>query len=67
MKKELLIKVAVFGVCLLGIWGCIKLLQLQDKRVYEHAIEKCGNTDNLIEYHTKEGDTFYHCKVEPRR
>lgn len=65
--KELLVKVLVFGVCVLGMWGCIKLLQLQDKKVYDYAIERCGSVDNLIEYHTQEGDTFYQCKVEIKK
>ena len=65
--KELLVKALVFGVCVLGMWGCIKLLQWQDQKNYEYAIERCGSADNLIEYHTKEGDTFYHCKVEIKK
>jgi len=65
--KELLVKILVFGVCVLGLIGCVKLLQWQDQKNYEHAIEKCGSVDNIIEYHTQEGDTFYHCKVEIKK
>lgn len=65
--KELLAKVLLVGVCVLGMWGCIKLLQLQDQKNYEYAIERCGSVENLVEYHTQEGDTFYNCKVEIKK
>lgn len=66
MKEKLLV-VLMFGGCLLGIWGMYKLLDLQDQRVYDYAVERCGGEDNLVPYHTQEGDTFYNCKVEIKK
>ena len=65
--KEKILNVLFIGVCLLGIWGFCKILELQDQRVYNYAVERCGGEDNLVPYHTKEGDTFYNCKVEIKK
>ena len=64
--KEIFAKVLLFGVCALGIIGCIKLLQWQDQKNYEYAIERCGNEENLVKHYTKEGDVYWTCKVEKK-
>lgn len=64
--KELLVKVLVFGVCVLGMWGCIKLLQWQDQKNYEYAIERCDSVENLVKHQTQEGDIYWSCKVEKK-
>ena len=64
--KELLVKVLVFGVCVLGIWGLAKSLQAMEDRQYQHAIEKCGSVENVVAHTTQEGDNYWTCLVEKK-
>ena len=58
--KETLLFIA-FGVAL---FGCFKLLQLQDQHEYNKALERCGSVKNLNTHYTQQGDKYYTCKVE---
>lgn len=69
MKKKRVLKswvkeTLLFIVLGLALFGCVKLLQLQDQRIYELAIERCGSVENIKPYYTQQGDKFYTCKVE---
>lgn len=56
-------KVLFYGMLILGLVGCFKLLELQDQHERNRAIERCGE-NNIIEKYTKEGDIYFQCKVE---
>ncbi len=56
-------KVLFYGICILGIVGCFKLLELQDQHERERAIARCGNENNIVEHFTKDGDSYWTCKV----
>ena len=59
-------KVLFYGICILGIIGCFKLLELQNQHERERAIARCGSENNIVEHHTKEGDLYFSCKVEKK-
>ena len=59
--KRLLMAVIVCGIAL---FGCFKLLQLQDQHEYNKAIERCRSVENLNTHYTQQGDKYYTCKVE---
>jgi len=56
------LKVLVLGV--LGIVGCIWLLNLQDNAEYNRAVEKCGNIENVVEAFDNQGDKYYICATK---
>lgn len=62
--KEKLVNVAFYGICLLGIVGCIWLLNLQDQHERERAIKRCGGENNIVERYTNQGDLYFTCKAE---
>jgi hypothetical protein len=62
--KEKIANVLFFGVLILGMVGCFKLLALQDQHEKERAIARCGSEENLVEHYTKDGDIWWSCKVE---
>lgn len=69
MKKKRVLKswvkeTLLFIVCGIALFGCFKLLQLQDQHEYNKAIERCGNVENLSTHYTQQGDKYYTCKVE---
>lgn len=57
-------KVLFYGICILGIIGCFKLLELQHNHEKDRAITRCGNENNIVEHFTKDGDSYWTCKVE---
>ena len=59
-------KLVFYGICILGIVGCFKLLELQDQHERERAITRCGGANNIVEHYTKEGDLYFSCKVEKK-
>lgn len=59
-------KILFYGVCILGIIGCFKLLELQYNHERNNAITRCGGENNIVEHHTKEGDSYWTCKVEKK-
>lgn len=54
----------LFIACGIALFGCFKLLQLQDQHEYNKAIERCGSVENLNTHYTQQGDKYYTCKVE---
>lgn len=64
--KRLLKNVLGVVACVLAIVGLFKLLQLQDQKNYEHAIERCGSVENLVKHQTQEGDIYWTCLVEKK-
>ena len=69
MKKKRVLKswvkeTLLFIVCSIVLFGCFKLLQLQDQNEYNKAIERCGSVENLNTHYTQQGDKYYTCKVE---
>ena len=69
MKKKRVLKswvkeTLLFIACGIALFGCFKLLQLQDQHEYNKAIERCGNVENLNIHYTQQGDKYYTCKVE---
>lgn len=58
--EEVLMVVALLGIIYLLHLG----LKAQDERNYKYAIERCGSVENLVENHTKEGDTYWTCKID---
>ena len=59
-------KVLFYGICILGIVGCFKLLELQYNHEKDRAITRCGNENNIVEHFTKDGDSYWTCKVEKK-
>ena len=55
--------IAMFVAVLLVLYLLGLGLRKQDERNYKHAIERCGGVENLVENNTKEGDTYWTCKV----
>ena len=69
MKKKRVLKswvkeTLLFIACSIVLFGCFKLLQLQDQHEYNKAIERCGSVENLNIHYTQQGDKYYTCKVE---
>ena len=69
MKKKRVLKswvkeTLLFIVCGIALFGCFKLLQLQDQHEYNKAIERCRSVENLNTHYTQQGDKYYTCKVE---
>ena len=69
MKKKRVLKswvkeTLLFIACGIALFGCFKLLQLQDQHEYNKAIEICGRVENLNTHYTQQGDKYYTCKVE---
>lgn len=69
MKKKRVLKswvkeTLLFIACGIALFGCFKLLQLQDQHEYNKAIERCGSVENLNTRYTQQGDKYYTCKVE---
>jgi hypothetical protein len=69
MKKKRVLKswvkeTLLFIACGIALFGCFKLLQLQDQYEYNKAIERCGSVENLNTHYTQQGDKYYTCKVE---
>lgn len=62
--KKLLSKVLLFVICGIAICGCFKLLQLQEQHEEKRAITRCGGESNIVTKYTKNGDTYYLCKVK---
>ena len=59
-------KILFYGICILGIVGCFKLLELQYNYEKDRAITRCGNENNIEEHFTKDGDSYWTCKVEKK-
>lgn len=59
-------KVLFYGICILGIVGCFKLLELQYNYEKDRAIVRCGSESNIVEHHTKDGDSYWTCKIEKK-
>ena len=55
-----------YGICILGIIGFFKLLELQYNYEKNRAIARCGSENNIVEHFTKEGDSYWTCKVEKK-
>jgi hypothetical protein len=64
--KEKMLNVLGMIACVLAIIGLFKLLQLQDQKNYEYAIERCGSVENLVKHQTQEGDIYWTCLVEKK-
>lgn len=47
-----------------AIWGCGKLLQLQDQHEEQRAVERCGGQDNIVKHYTNQGDAYWTCAIE---
>lgn len=59
--KEKMIFLSIIVVCIIALVGLTKLLEIEKQNDYKRAIERCGNESNIVERHTKEGDTYYTC------
>ena len=59
-------KLVFYGICILGIVGCFKLLELQYNHEKDRAITRCGSENNIVENFTKDGDSYWTCKVEKK-
>jgi hypothetical protein len=64
--KEKMLNVLGMIACVLAIIGLFKLLQLQDQKNYEYAIERCGSVENLVKHQTQEGDIYWTYLVEKK-
>lgn len=60
--QEKLIKIVFYGVCILAIVGCFKLLELQETHERNRAIERCGG--EVVQHTDNHGDHYWTCKVE---
>lgn len=43
---------------------CGKVLNAIDNKEYNRAVERCGNSDNVVERYTNLGDKYFTCKVD---
>lgn len=62
--KERLQMFVFYALCFCGIALCLYGLYLQDQHELKRAISRCGSENNIVEHYTKDGDTYYTCKVE---
>lgn len=65
MKHERTVKMIVISIVALGailILGL--LLQEQDNRERNRAIERCGGENNIVKKYTNQGDVYFQCKSE---
>lgn len=59
MKKVLFIIIS--GVVM---FGCYKILVLQENVEKNNAISRCGSEKNIVEKYNQSGEKYYICKVE---
>jgi hypothetical protein len=57
-------KVMFYGVLVLALVGCFKLLELQETHERNNAIKRCGTESNLVVHTDNSGDHYYTCKIE---
>ena len=43
---------------------CGKVLNAIDNKEYNRAVERCGNSDNVVERYTNLDDKYFTCKVD---
>ena len=65
--KEKMLDVLLFVGVVIALIGCVKMLQWQDQKNYEYAVERCGSEENLVKHYTNEGDVYWTCKVEKNK
>lgn len=64
--KEGIQKGLFYFVCIMGIIGCFKLLELQDQNEYKRAIKRCQNENNIQVKYSRQGDKYYTCINEQK-
>lgn len=59
MKKDKIITIII----IIMIISLFKLFNLQDKKELDNAIARCGgDSANVVENYTRQGDIYYTCK-----
>lgn len=67
LKKEIKEKLQTIleVMVIVGVLAlCAYSLKALDRHEYNRAIERCGDTNNIVERYTNQGDKYYQCKVE---